>query len=209
MRNTLKTALFVASILGVLGSSHAQTLFSLKIGPSWPQGLLSTESASWDAGLDYGMIIDKKVGFGLAADFLWNVRTQDTLNSATNTYFRKTEEKSFMFPIMGFFFIDPVPKLIVHPVARFQIGYNSMIRNVKTDSTDAKSQAVQNTVSPYFYGLIIKVGADALYNIGENSSLFLGMEYQWADTRTNDTDKGFNRFDMSGVGIKAGFRIIM
>ena len=204
MRNLLKIAIMATSLLGIFGSANAQTLFSLKIGPTWPQGLLSTGTASWDAGLDYGIIVDKKVGFGFAADFLWNVRSHDSLTSQ-GTYQPKTEEQSFMFPIMGFFFIDPVPKLIVHPLARFEIGYNSMIRNVKTDSTDTKSL----TVSPYFYGLIIKVGADALYNIGENSAVFLGLEYQWADTRTNDTDKGFNRFDMSGVGIKAGFRIIM
>jgi hypothetical protein len=167
--------------------------------------LLSTGIPSGDVEINYGAFIDRKVGFGLATDFLWNI---DTKEATTGTHFTiVNEKKTFMFPIMGFFLIDPLPGLMVHPVARFEIGYNSLIYSYKyKDSADA----VLKPLSPYFYGLIIKASLDGLYNLGERSALFLGLEYQWAGTTTtNNTEGLFDKRDMSGIGLRAGFRVLM
>ncbi len=198
------TALCFVALAGMLFVSKAETMLTLKIGPTWPQALLSTGVPSGDAEIEYGMMIDKKVAFGIAGDFLWNAQSKEVRDS---THFKTiSEQNTFMFPIMGFFLLDPVPSLIVHPVARFQIGYNSMIYSYK----EADSSKAPTPLSPYFYGLIIKASADALYNLGEHASLFLGLEYQWADTKTTSNTNGeFDKRDMSGIGIRAGFRVVL
>jgi hypothetical protein len=180
-------------------------MLSMKLGLSWPQALLSTAVPSGDAELNYGIIVDEKVGLGVAADFLWNVRSKDVPVSSGH-YKTLSDQSTFMFPIMGYFMIDPVPDLVVHPVAHFSIGYNSMTFNyTQNDASGGKTP-----VSPYFYGLIIKTGADAMYNIGKKSALFLGLEYRWADTKTTaNTDGLFDKRDMSGIGLSGGFRVIL
>jgi hypothetical protein len=205
MKRICLAALCFVALAGIAVAPGAEPMLTLTIGPTWPQALLSTGIPSGDAELEYGMMIDKKVAFGIAGDFLWNVQSKEAKDS---THFRTiSEQKTFMFPIMGFFLLDPVPNLIVHPVGRFQIGYNSMIYSYK--QTDNAS-GTTTPLSPYFYGLIIKAGADALYNLGEHSSLFLGLEYQWADTRTgSNTNEEFDKRDMSGIGIRAGFRVVL
>jgi hypothetical protein len=152
--------------------------------------------------------VDRKVGFGLAVDFLWNVQSKIERDSTSTHYKTISNQQTYMIPVMGFIFIDPVPDLIVHPVARFQIGYNSMLYTAKMDSTLAQNSP--QTLSPYFYGLILKASIDALYNLGKNSALFLGLEYQWANTSTANTQNGlFDQRDMSGVGLRAGFRVTL
>ena len=198
-------ATFCAILMsGACSLAGAEKLFSMSIGMTWPQALLNTGIPSGDAEIMYGAMIEKKVGFGVAADFLWNVQTH--VAQDTGGLFKVTsDQKSFMFPIMGFFVIDPFPNLIVHPALHFEIGYNSMIYTVKNDTTNRSSST---PVSPYFYGLIVKTGIDANYNIGGMSSLFLGLDFQWANTETADTQNGlFNKRDMSGIGLRAGFRV--
>jgi hypothetical protein len=204
MKRICLIALCLVALAGTLFVSKAEPMLTLTIGPTWPQALLSTGVPSGDAGIEYGAMIDKKVAFGVAGDFLWNVQSKEERDS---THFRTiSEQKTFMFPIMGFFLLDPVPNLIVHPVACFQIGYNSMIYSYK----QADSSNAPTPLSPYFYGLIIKASADALYNLGEHSSIFLGLEYQWADTKTTSNTNGeFDKRDMSGIGIRAGFRVVL
>jgi hypothetical protein len=195
------------SLSGVLSSAGAEKLFSMGIGMKWPQVLLSSGIPTGDADINYGAMIDRKVGFGFATDFLWNVQSNDQRDSSSH-YKIITERKTFMFPIMGFFLLDPVPNLIIHPVGRFEIGYNSMIYSYK--SRDTTAGAAAKPLSPYFYGLIVKASLDGLYNIGERSALFIGFEYQWAGTTTtNNTDGLFDKRDMSGIGLHAGFRVLM
>jgi hypothetical protein len=206
MKRIFAMTLCVISILGAFSSSGAEKLFSMKIGMTWPQALLNTGIPSGDAEINFGALIDRKVGFGFATDFLWNVQNKETKDSSGIHYRITNEQKTFMFPIMAFFLLDPVPNLIVHPVGRFEIGYNSMIYSYKT-LTD--TSAVK-PLSPYFYGLIIKASLDGLYNLGERSSLFIGLEYQWAGTSTtNNTDGLFDKRDMGGIGLRAGFRVLM
>jgi hypothetical protein len=196
--------LFLVAASAALFLPGAENMFSVKIGTTWPQALLSTGICSGDAALEYGIIIDKKIAFGLTGDFLWNTRSKDVKDTTPGLWRVQSADKTFMFPILGFFMLDPVPGLIVHPSAQFQIGYNSMIS--VTSGLDQNNKV--STHSDYYYGLIIKAIVDACYNIGERSTLFLGLEYQWADTKTNSNTNGlFNKRDMSGIGLRAGFRV--
>jgi hypothetical protein len=206
MKRISATILCAIIISGAWSFAGAEKLFSMKIGMIWPQVLLSTGIPSGDAEINYGVLIDRKVGFGVATDFLWNIQNNETKDSS-GIHFRITkEQKTFMFPIMGFFLIDPMPNLVIHPVGRFEIGYNSMIYSYKT-LTDISAV---KPLSPYFYGLIMKASVDGLYTIGERSALFLGLEYQWAGTTTtNNTEGLFDKRDMSGIGLRAGFRVQM
>jgi hypothetical protein len=204
MIRLLAAIICAISLLGAGSNAQAEKLFSMGIGMKWPQALLSSGIPTGDADINYGAMIDHKVGFGLAADFLWNVQNKETRDSTGIHYRITNEQKTFMFPIMGFFLLDPIPNLVIHPVARFEIGYNSMIYSYKT-LTD--TSAVK-PLSPYFYGLIIKASLDGLYNLGERSALFLGLEFQWAGTSTTSNPEGiFDKRDMSGIGLRAGFRV--
>jgi hypothetical protein len=204
-------ALFLFAASAALFLPRAENLLSLKIGTTWPQALLSTGIPSGDAELEYGLIIDRKIGFGVVGDFLWNTRSKDVKDPSTGQYRIVSADKSFMFPILGFVMIDPVPNLIVHPSAQFQIGFNSMYsittgQNIDTISTPHDTTTTSH--SDYYYGLIMKAIVDANYNLGESSTIFLGVEYQWAGTKTQSNTNGlFNKRDMSGVGLRAGFRV--
>jgi hypothetical protein len=206
MRRISAATLCILVISGLWSFAGAEKLFSMKIGTTWPQVLLRTGIPSGDVEINYGMLIDRKVGFGIAADFLWNVMNKEARDSSGDHFYITSEQKTFMFPIMGFFLLDPMPDLVVHPVARFEIGYNSMIYsyNSKVDALAVKP------LSPYFYGLIIKASIDGLYNLGERSALFLGLEYQWAGTTTTNNNVGlFDKRDMGGIGLRAGFRVLI
>ena len=115
-----------------------------------------------------------------------------------------------MFPVLGFVMIDPVPNLIVHPSAQFQIGFNSMYsittgQNYRYDKDTYDTTTTSH--SDYYYGLIMKAIVDANYNLGESSTIFLGVEYQWAGTKTQSNTAGlFAKRDMSGIGLRAGWR---
>jgi hypothetical protein len=200
MKRIVMTVLCLIAASGLLVQSYG--MLSLKIGTSWPQALLSTGIPSGDAELNLGALIDKKIGFGFAMDFLWNTKEKTVQDPVQGKWTIASAQSSFMFPLMGYFLVDPLPHLIVHPLAKFSIGYNSMIFVTKSDS--ANSTQINY---PYFYGLIIKGSADALYDIGERSSVFLGLEYQWADMRNAAKGDFFDKRDMSGIGLRAGFRI--
>lgn len=207
MPHIAKTASFLVLLSAILTTGYAEKMVSAKIGLSWPRALLATASPSGDAEFNYGTIVDQKLAFGVSGNFLWNVKADvHRVSTGAATHFKTvSEQKTFMFPVMAFFQLDPMPDLMVHPVAHFQIGYNSMIYSfTETDSSTV------TPLSPYFYGLIMKTGVDALYSIGESSSLFLGMEYRWADMQTASNTHGlFDKRNMGGIGISAGFRVSM
>jgi hypothetical protein len=192
---------------GTVTATNAERMLSMKIGMTWPRALLSTGMPTGDAEVNYGIIVDNKVALGVSGNFLWNVQSKVDTVGATGHLKIISAQQSYMFPIMGFFQLDPVPDLIVHPVATFKIGYNSMIYSyTESDNTGGN----EKPLSPYFYGLIIKAGAEALYDLGERSSLFLGMEYRWADTKTNsNASDWFDKRNMGGIGLFAGFRLIL
>ena len=203
VNNALRGMLGLSLIACLATTTAAERLMSGRLGMNWPQALLASGSPSGDLQLAFGYIVDKKVAYGIAADFLWHTESQTV--AATGGHLRNiSDRQSFMFPVMFFFQVDPVPDLlIVHPAAHFNIGYNSMIYSYT--STDSSGSS---PLHPYFYGLIIRAGVDGLYDMGKRSALFLSLEYQWANTSTSSTPEGiFDRMDMSGLSLAAGFRV--
>jgi hypothetical protein len=201
-------ALFVCVTLGLTGSTYAkETFVSIKIGPTWPHDELNSDHpTAWDGELLYGIFIDRKVGFGISADFLWNTNTvvKDSLGKS----WAAREEGTYMFPVMGFIVFDPIPNAVVHPMMRFEIGYNSLLYYLKI--RDAVTTQTPTSNNGYYNGLIVKIGIDGLYNLGEQTAIFAGLEYQWANTSTNQNAEGFfSQLDMSGVGIRMGFRFLL
>lgn len=204
-----RSFLIVSCLLfsGMLTATNAERMLSMKIGMTWPRVLLPTGIPTGDAELNYGIIVDKKVAFGVTGNFLWNVKSKQEQVGTTGHYKMINDQRTYMFPIMGFFQIDPIQNLIVHPVATFKIGYNSMIYSYTEQDVIPENS---KPLHPYFYGLIVKTGVDALYDLGERSSLSLGMEYRWADTKTVSNTNGlFDKRDMGGIGLCAGFRVIL
>jgi hypothetical protein len=182
----------------------SERLFSLQIGPTWP----TATTLAWDGEVMFGNFIDKKVGFGIAADFLWHTRTleKDTADqNGSPSKITLKDESSYMFPVMGFFVFDPIPEQMIHPMVKFEIGYNSLIYNFTMRNPPA---IIPRT--GYHYGLIIKAGIDGLYNVGGQAAACVGLDYRWAETKsTKDSNGFFSRRDMSGAGIHIGFRFLL
>jgi hypothetical protein len=220
MKHSIFLAFLLCIVSGLTVPTYAkETFVSLKIGPTWPQEIISSDNPTcWDGELMYGTFVDRKVGFGVAADFLWNTKSQVLHDTSTGLLFTTKSDESYMIPVMGFLVFDPLPNAMIHPMLRFEIGYNSLIYNSTNDSIaflsspsrDSIINLPQKSKSGYYYGLIVKLGVDGLYNLGEQTAIFAGLEYQWAKTRTNANSAGlFSRRDMSGIGIRMGFRFLM
>ncbi len=205
VESRLKNVTALGILLLVLSLSPApsgasERLFSLQIGPSWP----TITSSAWNAEMMYGLFMDKKVGFGIAGDFLWNTRTQERDNPDGSKTTIK-DESSYMYPVMGFILFDPLPFEVIHPLLNFKIGYNSLSYDLTMLNPDPKLPH-----TGYYFGLIVKAGVDGVYNIGEQVAAFIGLEYQWADTKTAKDSGGFFwRRDMSGAGLHIGFRFLL
>ena len=116
------------------------------------------------------------------------------------------QEKSYMFPVYAFAYLDPLAYLGVHPATSFCVGYNSMVYNKdKKEDLDTTTQQLEPRDSDgYYYGLFIKAAVDAIFNIGQSSGLFLGVEYQWAKVRKKETANTYWIRNMGGVGIRGG-----
>ena len=186
----------------------AERLFLLKIGPTWPKELQWSEKpTAWDGAIQSGLIFDRKVAFGGGIDFLWNVNKKAKPISGT-IYRLEKVERTFMFPVSGFFSLDPVPDLLIHPCASIQIGLNTMYYSHKEDS-DLPDTTLPN-VDGWYMGFYLKIAADAIFNLGEQSGIFAGFEYQWSKPQKLGVDSGdlFAERNMSGVGIRMGFRVI-
>jgi hypothetical protein len=116
-----------------------------------------------------------------------------------------------MFPLSLFFYLDPMEKFVVHPAATFNVGYNSMVYNFDdAQALDTGARVSGADPNGYYYGLYVKLALDGLVNIGEAGAFFIGADYQWANTRSahHSGDPYFRR-DMSGVGVRAGFRLLI
>ena len=212
MKRSIIFAFLVCIMSGLIGPSYAkETFVSIKIGPTWPHDQLNSDHpTSWDGELLYGTFIDRKVGFGIAGDFLWNTNTvvKDSVIGGAHQKWAAREEGTYMFPVMCFLVFDPIPNAVVHPMMRFEIGYNSLLYYLKI--RDADTTQIPTSNNGYYNGLIVKIGIDGLYNLGEQTAIFAGLEYQWANTTTSQNAEGFfSQLDMSGVGIRMGFRFLL
>ena len=61
-----------------------------------------------------------------------------------------------------------------------------------------------------YMGFYWKIAADVVFNLGETSGLFAGMEYQITRTKkiTNKDEGIFTQRDMNGFGFRFGVRLV-
>jgi hypothetical protein len=190
------------------------------IGPTWPKGLRETERpTAWNASVEYAKLFDNIIGIGLDVDFSWNNVIDDTTYQDTgisgNIIFKTLKHKDnrlFMFPLSAFLMIDPIPKYKVHPVIKGQIGFNMMAKGqTMFDSSGREITIPKDQDEGGFYiGLLGKVSADAVFDIGEHAALFAGFELQWGTLkkRVEGTNNVYFEYNVLGPGIRMGMSFL-
>ena len=204
----------ITLVLILVASSFASNLMNFVIGPTWPKALKNTpRPVMWNGAFEIGHVFDEKFIVGVKADFAWDIVKHYNSDSSQITY----SDKTFMFPISGFFALDPIPQYMFHPVARVQVGYNSATfstkENVTTTVIDTSTTPFDTTYtitledSPkngYYYGIIAKVGIDGVVDLGKHASLFAGFEWQFSELK--NSDKYIK--PMSGPGVRMGVSVL-
>ncbi|MBD3391796.1 MAG: hypothetical protein GF418_07030 [Chitinivibrionales bacterium] len=212
LATTLLCALLAA------GAAGAETMLSLKMGPAWPKELRENNTeegiTAWEPSLEIGALFDQIVGIGLDLEFQWKRRVDDSTYTDNSTTPPTTVtavdkvERFFMFPPSFYLLVDPVPHLIVHPVIKGQIGMTLLYYSNKwfEDGDEKKSPD-----TGLYYGVYGKAGADALYDLGETASVFVGFEFQFGNARhkKDDSENEYYRKQIYGPGIRMGFRFLM
>lgn len=200
-----------AAIVFCQSFTFAENQFSAKIGPAWPSSLWETEKpTAWDAGLQSGVVFDKRVSIGGSLDFLWNNDAKET-SLGNETYQVSVKQRTFMFPVCAYLSITPLPDLILSPSISGYVGLNTMYFTYRGDSTRIATSTKEGRVdgNGWYMGLIWKIAADAVLRIGDNSSLFAGLEYQWSKPRKLGESEGnlYLRRNMSGLGVRMGIKV--
>jgi len=203
--------MIAAVVLAGAIAADAGNMLRLHIGPLWPRVLLDSDKPTqWDLGLGYGFMFDKIVGIGVGVDFMWN-RVVDEVPVAgePGVYEMTRRESSYLFPVYGIVIVDPISRFVVHPALTFNLGYNSMVYNCDDEQELTTGTAPDDDPDGYYFGWFIRPGLDAIVNLGESAGLFVGVDYQWASTRSAKTEDGkYRRRNMSGVGVKGGLRVV-
>jgi hypothetical protein len=204
-------AMVVSVVLAGAVVAEGGSMLRLHIGPLWPRELLhSDKPTQWDLGLGYGIMVDKIIGVGVGMDFMWNRTANEVpVDSEPGLVELTRRESSYLFPVYAFVTIDPMSRFVVHPALTFNLGYNSMVYNFDDEQELTTGKAPENDPDGYYFGWFIRLALDALVNLGENAALFVGVDYQWANTRSAKTeDNTYQRRNMGGVGVKGGLRVI-
>jgi hypothetical protein len=190
-------------------------MLNLKMGPAWPKDLRKDGSTggitAWEPSIEIGGLFNRIVGVGFDAEFQWKKRQNDsnyTDASGNPVTVVDKVERFFLFPPSVFLSIDPVPDLVIHPVIRGQVGLTLLYYSNKgfVGNEDFKTDD-----SGLYYGVFGKAGVDALYDLGENVSMFAGFEFQFGNAR-NRVDGTKNQYytkDIYGPGIRIGFCFVM
>ena len=170
-------------------SGNSQNIINIGIGPTWPKELRDTEKpTAWNATIEYGKLFDNIVGFAVDFDFTWNVfytivEVIDTSSTPPDTVDRKLDNnRIFMFPISGAIIFDPIPKFVLHPVIKGQVGLNMMTKAYE-ELDSLTGQAIKSPKNGFYIGIIGKASVDAVYDLGEHVALFAGFEFQWGKLR--------------------------
>lgn len=199
---SLKKSAFIIASLSLFFNLFAEQALTMKIGPVWPQDLLDNEkSTAWNASFQNGYIVDRKICFGAGVDFMWNVRSKER-ETSENALVIEEKRKMLSFPLFGFVTLTPFPDLLIYPAITGQVGFNTVY--FSHDSLDPGDEI--HTENEWYIGVTGKVAADAMYNMGEDAAILIGVEYQWSKPSRVPKDNTFK--DMRGVGIRAGFRAI-
>ena len=193
------------------GPGAAERFITLKIGPAWPKELQwSGKPTAWDGSAITGIVFDGKIALGGGLDFLWNVNKKST-RIHDNTYRLDQVEKTFMFPVSGYFAFTPIPQFRFHPCVSTQIGLNTMYYSYDSTATALDGSDTRPYDENGFYmGFYWKIAADVLFNIGESSSLFAGVDFQRTKPEKLNKKHGdvFTVRDMNGVGLRMGVRLL-
>ena len=206
-----KTAAIITMLIliGWKSSSAADRFIQLKIGPTWPKELQwSGKPTAGDGSIHMGLVVDKKIAFGGGVDFLWNV-DKNPVHLGGNTYENGDVQKIFMVPVSGYLALSPIPQFRFHPCLSTQIGLNTMYYYSK--STEEESTGVeQYDENGWYMGFYWKIAGDVMFNLGNTSILFAGMEYQISrpDKLNVESDDIFTELDMNGFGFRFGVRIV-
>jgi len=196
-------------------SGNSQNIVNIGIGPTWPKDLRDTEKpTAWNATIEYYKLFDNIVGFGLDLDFTWNVfyttvEVIDTTATPPDTVDRKLDNnRIFMFPISAALLFDPIPKFVIHPVIKGQVGLNMMTKSY--EELDTTGQEIKSPKNGFYVGIIGKFSVDAVYDLGEHAALFAGFEFQWGKLRhkRKGTVQDYDYFDFYGPGIRMGLSVL-
>ncbi len=214
---SIRMAACAAAIVTVAATAGAENMMMLRFGALWPRKLLETDKpTAWDIGAQYGVMVDNKIAIGAGVDLLWNrtvdeKKVVDTADANLELYRITRQEKTYMFPVYVFAYVDPFSRFIVHPAISFAAGYNSMVYRFDDEDELTQGKVKDHDPDGYYFGLYMKLAADALVNLGDNSALFAGVDYQWADVRSAKKydDGSYHRRDMGGIGLRAGVRVVL
>ncbi len=193
-------------------------MFGVKIGPVWPRRVVQNSQGTktaLDIGIEWGGHAADIAIFGGAIDLQWNrfVETEDsTHNPNTKHEYTKSivkqEIKRYLIPLTGFLGFDPIPGKMIHPVLKGHFGV-AMMPLVNRDYTEDNEKGEYQGV---YWGLYGRIAGDAHFNLGTDlASVFIGLDYQWANMRKrdwdNDAGKSYFYQDMSGFGVHIGLRL--
>jgi hypothetical protein len=193
----------------------AERTISLSIGPTWPgNNPLITDSESstaWNTSAEWAFAFDNYIAIGAKADFAWHSVSiaDDDSNSDDNSSGIdlpkiESQQRIFMFPLSLSLALSPLPQYRLHPVARGQVGYNSLVINYTDYSEDENQDDIKEMeeAEGYYNGIMTKIGIDAVFDIGPQSSLFGGFEYQIATVDNNTYE-----IDMNAPALRFGISV--
>ncbi len=205
IRNIITTAVLVLSFIF---TGYSQQVINIGIGPCWPKDIRenSNQKTSWNATVEWGRVFDDIVIIGADFDFLWNRYTDETSSDTSEMAGSITEVDSvtswYNFPVSLFLAVDPISQYRMHFQVRGQIGFNMMAYKQESKVNDEKADN-----SGFYVGLIGKAGADGIFDIGEHSAVFAGIEQQWKSVKKSkdDSETSYYEQNISGPGIRMGF----
>lgn len=159
----------------------------------------------WDTEVAWGISFDDRITVGAQGNFMWHIEKftesdTDTAATTTDLTIIKSKTKNISFPISAFIALSPIPQYKLHPVARVSVGYNSLV--LKFEDYDATDQVEVKKNEGYYNGVVTRLGLDAVYDLGEKSSIFAGFHYQISKV-TNDNKE----IDMNAPMLKMGISV--
>lgn len=180
----MKVRVLAAFILIFAVATFAENTMSILIGPMWPSKNALIKNAekktAWNTAATWGISFDDKVIIGAQADYMWHVETIKATEEVSDIQFPRIQSKAkvLSFPISAYIALSPIPKYRLHPVAKVQVGYNSVVVKHSEYDENASEASKYDEIDGYYKGLLTRFGLDAVYDLGEKSSVFAGFHYQ-------------------------------
>lgn len=190
----MKTKILATLVLLFVSIGFAENVLSLSIAPTWPSKNIfiknAEKKAMWNTEASWGISFDDKIIVGAQADFGWHIEKVKVTEAVDEPTRIKSKTKILSFPISAYIALSPIPQYKLHPIAKVQVGYNSVV--VKHSDYDAADQAEIDKHDGYYNGLISRFGLDAVYDLGKQSSIFAGFHYQVSKVTKDDRELNMN-----------------